>query len=70
MKMQYIYDEKGRQTGVIVPINLWNKISNLVDQNQEGKTDWDPSKYRGMYKDLLVDVEKECDVLRDEWIKY
>ncbi len=31
------------------------------------KTDLDPSKYKGMYRDLKVDVKKECANLRDEW---
>ena len=69
MEVQYIYNEEGRQTGVIVPINLWNKMSHLVGLDQKGKTDWDPSKYRGMYKDLKVDVKKESDALRDEWTR-
>jgi hypothetical protein len=69
MEVQYIYDEEGRQTGVIVPINLWNKMSHLVELDQKGMTDWDPSKYRGMYKDLKVDVKKESDALRDEWTR-
>jgi hypothetical protein len=69
MEVQYIYDEEGRQTGVIVPINLWNKMSHLVELDQKAKTDWDPSKYRGMYKDLKVDVKKESDALRDEWTR-
>jgi hypothetical protein len=69
MEVQYVYDEDGRQTGVIVPINLWNKISHLVSRDQEGKTNWDPSKYRGMYKDLKVDVKKESAALRDEWTR-
>ncbi len=30
----------------------------------DGKADWDPSKYRGMYKDLKVDVKKESAALR------
>ena len=69
MEVQYIYDEDGRQTGVIVPINLWNKISHMAGRALEGKPDWDPSKYRGMYKDLKVDVKKESAALRDEWTR-
>ena len=59
MDVQYVYGEDGRQTGVIVPIHLWNKISHLVGGSPEGKSDWDPSKYRGMYRDLEIDVKKE-----------
>ncbi len=69
MEVQYVYDEDGRKTGVIIPINLWNKISYLVSRDQEEKTNWDPSKYRGMYKDLKVDVKKESAALREEWMR-
>lgn len=69
MEVQYIYDEEGRQTGVIVPIELWNRISNLEKFAREEKSEWDPSKYRGMYKNLKVDVTKESKSLRDEWTR-
>ncbi len=69
MEVQYIYDEEGKQTGVIVPIELWNKISNLEKLAREEKSEWDPSKYRGMYRNLNVDVTKESKSLRDEWTR-
>ena len=69
MEVQYIFDEEGRRTGVIVPIDLWSKMSRLAERTQEGKNDWDPSKYRGMYKNLKVDVTKESRALRDEWTR-
>jgi hypothetical protein len=68
MEVQYVYDEEGRRTGVLVPITLWNKISHLAVARDE-KTDWDPTKYRGMYKNLKVDVVKESKTLRDEWAR-
>jgi hypothetical protein len=68
MEVQYVYDEEGRRTGVIVPIGLWNKISHLAEV-QEEKAGWDPTKYRGMYKNLKVDVKKESTSLRDEWTR-
>lgn len=69
MEVQYIYDEEGRQTGVIVPIELWNRISSQEKLAREGKSEWDPSKYRGMYKNLKIDVTKESKSLRDEWTR-
>jgi hypothetical protein len=69
MEVQYVYDEDGRQTGVIVPIHLWNKISHLVSWGQREKSEWDPSKYRRMYKDLEIDVKEESAALRDEWTR-
>jgi hypothetical protein len=35
----------------------------------DGKADWDPSKYRKMYKNLKVDVKKESAALRNEWTR-
>lgn len=69
MEVQYVYDEEGRQTGVIVPIDLWNRISHLAEAVKEGKAEWNPSKYRGMYKNLKVDVKAESKALRDEWTR-
>jgi hypothetical protein len=69
MDDQYVYDEVGRQTAVIVPINLWSKMSRLAKEGHKDKSDWDPSKYMGMYKDLKIDVKKESAALRDEWTR-
>lgn len=70
MEVQYIYNQEGRRTGVIVPIDLWDRLSRLAEECQEeDKGEWDPSKYRGMYKDLKVDVKKESKALRDEWTR-
>jgi len=69
MEVQYIYDEEGRQTGVIVPIELWNKIGNMERLARKEEGEWDPSKYRGIYKNLKVDVTKESKSLRDEWTR-
>ena len=35
----------------------------------DDKTDWEPSKYRGMYKDLNMNVKRESAALRDEWTR-
>ena len=69
MDVEYIYNREGRRTGVIVPIDLWDKISHLAGRIQEDKSIWDPSEYNGMYKDLKVDVRKESKALRDEWTR-
>jgi len=69
MEVQYVYDEEGRRTSVLVPITLWNKISHLAEAQDE-KTDWDPTKYRGCTRACLkVDVAKESKTLRDEWTR-
>ncbi|MDN7025688.1 hypothetical protein FGU65_12475 [Methanoculleus sp. FWC-SCC1] len=65
MGVQYIYDTEGNRTGVIVPIDIWE---NLV----AGRADTpvgipDPARYRGIYKDLPVNLESETRDLRNEW---
>jgi uncharacterized membrane protein len=40
-----------------------------AQNDDEDRTDWDPSKYRGMYKDLNANVKKESAALRDEWTR-
>jgi len=57
-KIEYIYDEKGNIKAVIVPIRLWEEIKKKI---------FNPSEFRGMYKHLNLDPEKESKELRDEW---
>ena len=40
-----------------------------AQNDDEDRTDWNPSKYRGMYKDLNANVKKESAALRDEWTR-
>ncbi|KUK67906.1 MAG: hypothetical protein XE11_2642 [Methanomicrobiales archaeon 53_19] len=66
MSVQYIYDSAGKKTGVIIPIDLWETLRDkrLADE-PVGISD--PGKYRGIYRDLKVDLKTEVRKLRDEW---
>ncbi|GAB6286162.1 MAG: hypothetical protein STSR0009_23630 [Methanoregula sp.] len=64
MQVQYIYDENGTKTGVIVPIALWQKIS---QQNGNKKDLFEPSKFRGIYRGITLDLESTLQNLRKEW---
>ena len=33
--VQYVYDEKGRRTGVIIPTELWNDVKGKIEVNLE-----------------------------------
>jgi hypothetical protein len=35
--IQYVYDKEGKQIGVIVPIEMWTKISPLIEELREKK---------------------------------
>ncbi len=68
MGVQYIYDAEGRKTGVIVSIDLWDAMSSGKSANkQSGVGSPEPQKYRGIYRDLKVDLRAEIQGLRDEW---
>lgn len=66
MGVQYICDAEGRKTGVIVPIDLWDSL-NAEKPVGERVGVPDPGKYRGIYRNLNVDLKAEIRNLRDEW---
>lgn len=72
MSIEYIYDSNGKKTGVIIPIDIWNKNKSKILNEQgekESKKVFKPSKYRGIYSNLDIDIEKETKKLRDEWVR-
>jgi len=66
MQIQYIYDETGKKTGVIVPIALWQDLS-PAKRRPKKKSPFNPARFRGIFRDLPVDFEKELRILRKEW---
>lgn len=70
MKVKYIYDSKGKKTAIIVPIEIWEKNkSTLKKINQIKSRLFNPSDYRGIYREMKLDLEKESRNLRDEWVR-
>lgn len=81
MSIKYIYDSKGKKTDVVIPIEIWNKSKSTILKEYEKKEDlkeykkkddekvFKPSKYRGIYHHLKLDLEKETKKLRDEWVR-
>ncbi len=49
-----MYDKEGKQVGVIVPIEMWTKISPLIEELKEKKVEWEPLKYKGICKDHKI----------------
>lgn len=66
MQVQYIYDETGKKTGVIVPLALWEDVSRQKTPSKK-KSAFDPSKFRGIYRNLKINLDKELKGLRQEW---
>lgn len=70
MKVQYVYDKKGKKTDVIIPLELWEEIKEEVEERRAVKEEvFIPSEYRGIYKDSGIDLEEEIGGLREEWIR-
>ncbi len=67
MRVQYIYDEAGNRKSVIIPYKEWERIKESIKVPKIKAIDFDPDKFRGIYKHLKVDLEKEIKNLRDEW---
>ena len=67
MKVEYVYNEKGEKTGIILPIELWDKVSPLIEKKREERV-IDLSKYKGIYKNMK-NLDIEIKKLREEWIR-
>jgi len=37
VRVQYVYDEKGMRTGVIVPTELWNEVKSKIEIRGKGE---------------------------------
>ncbi|MBW4692817.1 MAG: hypothetical protein KME27_13760 [Lyngbya sp. HA4199-MV5] len=52
--VQYVTDSQGTQTGVVVPIALWEKILEALDREEEGLSSIDEDEPKGR---ILADLE-------------
>ena len=68
MEVQYIYDENGRNIGVIISPELWDKVKDKVEVKVKEEI-FNPSQYRGIYKSLSINFEEEIRCLREEWTR-
>jgi len=64
MKIQYIYNEVGERESVIIPYKEWEKLRSSIDREKE--EEFDPDKYRGIYKDRKLNLEEE--IKNDDYI--
>ncbi len=65
MRVQYVYNENGEKESVIIPYKDWEKIHSTV--KKERSADLNPDEYRGIYKDLKLNLDEEIKKLREEW---
>jgi hypothetical protein len=70
--VQYIYDSKGKKTGVIIPIEVWEKSKLKIiemESSKDRKKDFHPSQFRGIYSNMKLDLQQEARKLREEWVR-
>jgi hypothetical protein len=63
--LQYVYDSKGNKTGVIIPIEIWDEEDMKIMDDIKFR----PQDFRGIYKNIDLDLDKEIRNLRDEWVR-
>ncbi|OOQ59288.1 hypothetical protein [Mucilaginibacter pedocola] len=77
MAIQYVSDDAGNPTAVLVPITEWNSIAAkhedvrvLMQESAQPRSKRKPSEFRGILdkevaKQMMIDIEKD----RNEWEK-
>ena len=75
MALQYVSDDAGNPTAVLVPINVWNDLALkhedvkvLMQDSTQPKSKRKPSEFAGtldkeLAKKMISDIEKD----REEW---
>ncbi len=63
MQIQYVYDADGRRTGVIIPIDLWERTAGQLEPRRRCRFD----DFYGIYRDHIQDPDAVASDLRDEW---
>ncbi|EHQ36304.1 hypothetical protein [Methanoplanus limicola] len=63
--LQYVYDSKGNKTGVIIPIEIWDEEEMKIRDDIEFR----PQDFRGIYKNIDLDLDEDIRNLRDEWVR-
>lgn len=68
MQIKYVYNEDGKISDVIVPIDIWNQKYCKIEESEEN-IPWDPSEFFGSIKHafshaIAVEIERK---MRDEW---
>ncbi len=63
MEIQYVYDANGRRTGVIVPIDLWERTVGSLEPRRRCRFD----DVYGIYRGLVRDPDAIASDLRGEW---
>jgi hypothetical protein len=74
MALQYVSDNSGNHTAVLIPINEWNNITATHEDLKELETSFDasqkrkPSDFQGcISKETALKMISDLEQSRDEW---
>lgn len=69
MSVNYLYDESGHTTHAIIPIREWERLQAalLAGQSPASAAPFDPTLFRGILRELNLDIEAELTNMREQW---
>ena len=69
MTLKFIYNESGVAESVVLPIELWQELKDLLKIKKENKPTkkFSPKDFRGAIKHLNLNIEDEIKQMRNEW---
>lgn len=65
--IKYIYSNTGEVEAAIVPIQAWRAVEKQLETTPI--VPFKPSKFRGVFSKLNINVEEEIRKIRDEWTR-
>lgn len=74
MNVSYVYNVEGKVEYAVVPILLWQKLSQSLGNESINAFDskpypFNPRNYKGLLSDLNIDVDSEISRMRNEWTR-
>ena len=74
MNVSYVYNVEGKAEYAVVPILLWQKISQSVDNDLINDSSskclpFNPRKFKGILSKLNLDFDSEISSMRSEWTR-
>ncbi len=72
MELNYIYNLVGKIEYVVVPYDIWNKVSDYAKKIdipilKEEEQKFNPAEFRGMLSHYNFNTEQELKKIKDQW---
>lgn len=68
MTLKYIYNEFGKAESVVLPIEYWQKLTEMLKNNKKMQpiSRFAPAEFRGTIKHLNLNIEEEIKQMRNK----